>query len=75
MTIVCLKVGDLMLNEIPVIVKHINAKWMAEVTKIHYNYAYGLCGKSNDKMILYELKDFDGTPLMGLWSEHEIKVI
>jgi hypothetical protein len=53
-------------------VKHVNAKWTAKVKAKKFDFAYGLCGMSKDKLWLYTLQDKQGFEIMGLWGEPEL---
>jgi hypothetical protein len=59
------KIGD--------IVKHHTGKWLAKVKAKKFDYAYGLCGVSKEKLWLYTLQDDKiGFEIMGLWGEPEL---
>ena len=63
-----LKIGDK--------VQHINAKWMAKVSGIKHDYAYGLGKRTAQKMNQYTLKDLvSRKTIMGTWSDKEIKKV
>lgn len=53
------------------IVKNKNGNWTATVKSKKFDYAYGLCGKSDSKMWLYTLEN-DGKELLGVWSEFQL---
>ena len=53
-------------------VKHVNAKWGAIVKAKKFDFAYGLCGVSKEKLWLYTLQDKQGFEILGLWGEAEL---